>query len=150
MKYWEQLKALIKGEEKKLPIPGMDDKTSLLLILIKLAEVDGHVDHFEKMNINMLYNTFGVDTAKVNEYRDKLDDVVLVLPETKREKIDYFWRIITMMNADMYAHPKELKMARELGISLGFSQQKVDNALEYAQKNIGSVISFEEMEVMMM
>lgn len=150
MNYWEKLMALIKGEEKKLPIPGMDDKTSLILLLIKMAQVDGHVNHFEQMNIQLLSNTLGVDALKVSQYRDKLEEVVLVLPETKRERVDYFWRIITMMNMDLQAHPKELEMSRELGLALGFSKRKVETALEYAQKNIDSHISFEEMEVVLM
>ena len=150
MNYWDKLVEFFGGKDKKLPIPGMDDKTSLILLLIKMAQVDGHINHFEQMNIHILSNTLGVDGALVNKYRDKLEDVVLVLPQTKRERVDYFWRIITVMNMDLQAHPKELEMARELGIALGFSKKKVETALEYAQKNINTVISFEEMEVVLM
>lgn len=144
MNYWDKIVALFRGEEKKPPIPGMDDKTSLILLLIKMAQIDGHMNHFEQMNIQILSNTLGVDAMKVNQWRDKLDDVVLVLPESKLEKIDYFWRLLTMMKMDLYAHPKELEMCRELGLALQFKKKEVEKAIQYMQDNMKKVVKFEE------
>lgn len=143
MNYWDSIVALFRGEDKKPPLPGMDDKTSLILLLMKMAAVDGHVNHFEQMNIQLLSNTLGVDFREVNKWKTQLDDVVLVLPETKIERVDYFWRLITMMKMDLQIHPKELEMCRELGLALGFKQKKVDEALNYTLEKSSGVVEFE-------
>ena len=150
MNYWDKIVALFKGKETKPPIPGMDAKTSLILILIKMAKADGQICHFEQMNIHLLSNTLGVNMQMVNQYRDKLDEVVLVVPESKREKVDYFWRILNMMKMDLYAHPAELKMCKELGLALGFKKKKVEEAVQYMQDRMDKVVGFEELEVVMM
>lgn len=144
MKYWDEIISFFKGEEKKLPIPGMDDKTSLILLLIKMAEIDGDLSHFEQMNIHLLSNTMGVDMMKVNQWRGRLDEVVLVLPKTKEERIDYFWRLLTMMKMDLYAHPKELEMCRELGRALKFKKQKVEEAITLMNDNMERSVPYEE------
>ncbi len=146
MNYWERIIALFQSEDKKPPIPGMDDKTSLILLLIKMAQADGHVNHFEQMNIHLLSNTLGVDMRDVNKWRDQLDDVVLVLPKTEIERVDYFWRFLSMMNMDLNAHPKEQEMCRELGEALGFSKKKVEHAMAYALDKNNGAVKFEELE----
>lgn len=146
MNYWEKIVALFRSEDKKPPIPGMDDKTSLILLLIKMAQIDGHVNHFEQMNIHMLSNTLGVDIRDVNKWRDQLEDVVLVLPKTKIERVDYFWRFVTMMNMDLNAHPKEERMCRELGDALGFRKSRVEEAMAFALDRRNGAIKFDDMK----
>ncbi|NEN23688.1 hypothetical protein G3O08_09270 [Cryomorpha ignava] len=124
----------------------MDDKTSLILLLIKLAQIDGHVNHFEQMNIHMLSNTLGVDIRDVNKWRDQLEDVVLVLPKTKIERVDYFWRFVTMMNMDLNAHPKEQRMCVELADALGFRKSRVEEAMAFALDRRNGAIKFDDMK----
>lgn len=149
MNYWDKIVELFQGKKKKPPIPGMDDKTSLILLLIKMAQIDGHLNHFEQMNIHILSNTLGADMMKVNQWRSSLDDVVLVLPETEEEKMDYFFRILTMMKMDMRAHPKELEMCQELGIALQFKKKKVNKAIDFMQENLEKFVSFEKFKEVM-
>jgi|SRR5690606_7123347 len=146
MNYWEKIVALFRGEDKKPPIPGMDDKTSLILLLIKMAQIDGHLNHFEQMNIHMLSNTLGVDVRDVNKWRDQLENVVLVLPQTKIERVDYFWRFINMMNMDLNAHPKEQAMCRSLGDALGFNKQQVEVAMVFALDRKNGMVKFNDLE----
>lgn len=150
MKYWEKLIELINGEEKKQPIPGMDDKTSLILLMMKMAQIDGKVNHFEIMNIQLLSRTLGVDAIKVNQFKESLDDVVLVLPETPIERMDYFWRLLTLMKIDLYAHPKELEMCEELGMALRFKKKQVEKAVNYMQENLLRVVKFDEFKAKML
>jgi len=150
MNYWDKIVALFQGKKAKPPIPGMDDKTSLILLLIKMAQVDGHMNHFEQMNIQILSSTLGVDAMKVNQWRNKLEDVVLVLPETKEERVDYFWRFLTMMKMDLRAHPKELEMCQELGEALGFKKNKVEKTINYMVEKMDKVVKLDEFSIVLM
>lgn len=146
MNYWEKIVAFFREEDKKSPIPGMDDKTSLILLLIKMAQIDGHVNHFEQMNIHLLSNTLGVDIRDVNKWRDQLKNVVLVLPETKIERVDYFWRFINMMNMDLNAHPEEQAMCRELGEAMGFNKESVEAAMVLALDRKNGMVKFDDLK----
>jgi hypothetical protein len=132
------------GGPKLETIPGLDDKTSLILVLIKMAQADGHVNHFENMYIYMLSNTLGVDGAKVSALKSKLDIVDIVPPETRRQKIDYFWRILSMMKMDLHAHEKELEMSLDLGTSLGFSKKESNICIDYMCANMNKVVGFDD------
>ena len=78
----------------------LDEKTSLILSLIKMAQVDGRVNHYEQMNISMLTNTLGVDHAKVMLLKKDLDNIPVVAPESEKDKVKYYWRMLIMMKMD--------------------------------------------------
>lgn len=132
------------GGEKPDTIPGLDDKTSLILVLIKMAQADGHINHFESMYIHMLSNTLGVDGAKIGRLKQQLELVDIVPPETRFEKIDYFWRILSVMKMDLHAHEKELEMSYHLGRSLGFSKKETQKAVDFMCDRMRKVVGFEE------
>ena len=102
------------------------------------------------MNIQILSSTLGVDAMKVNQWRNKLEDVVLVLPETKEERVDYFWRFLTMMKMDLRAHPKELEMCQELGEALGFKKNKVEKTINYMVEKMDKVVKLDEFSIVLM
>ena len=74
--YWENFKNLFKPTSEQLaPIHGMDEPTSLVLILMKMARADGHVNHFEQMYTFLLTNTLKADVKLIREHSKDLDKV---------------------------------------------------------------------------
>jgi uncharacterized tellurite resistance protein B-like protein len=145
--YWENFKGLFStGDGQPAPINGMDEPTSLILILMKMARADGEVNHFEQMNTFLLTNTLKADANLIREYSDNLDNVPLIAPRERNEREDYFWRILTMMKMDLHAHPEELKMCEELGKVLKFSSKEVKKAIDYMTENMNKTVGFEEFQ----
>lgn len=124
----------------------IDAKTSLILALIKMARVDDHVNHFEQMNITMLTNALGVDHSMISLLKNDLDSFQISPPETYEEKVEYFWRILTMMKMDMQAHDKEISLCLELGISLGLPKHEVVALTEYMADHLNKFIKLEKFE----
>lgn len=145
--YWENFKDLFNtNNQQPAPIHGMDEPTSLILILMKLAQADGNVNHFEQMYTMMLSNTLKADSTMIRQYSSKLDEVPLMAPREQREREDYFWRILTLMKMDLHGHPEEIKMCEDLGKALQFSKKEVTKALEYMEANMNKTVSFEEFQ----
>ena len=124
--------------------PDLDEKTSLIIALIKMANADESVHHFEQMNISLLTNTLGVDPNKVAELRKNIDAVPIVPPKTKKEKLDYFWRILTMMKMDMHADERELILCKELGLGLQLSLFEVTHLINYMAERLREFVPFEQ------
>lgn len=124
----------------------VDAKTSLILALIKMARVDDQVNHFEQMNITMLTNSLGVDHGMISLLKDDLGSFEIVPPETYEEKVEYFWRILTMMKMDMHAHDKEIKLCLELGNSLGLPKHEVIALTDYMEAHVNKFIKLEVFE----
>jgi len=124
----------------------IEPKTSLILALIKMAQVDGHVNHFEQMNITMLSNTLGVDHSMVALLKKDLDSFKMTPPETYEQKVEYFWRILTMMKMDMHAHDKEIKLCKELGKALQLPKHEVDALTDYMAGHVRKFINLEKFE----
>jgi len=122
----------------------IDDKTSLIIALIKMANADENVHHFEQMNISLLTNTLGVDPNKVAELRKNIDAIHIIPPKTKNEKLEYFWRILTMMKMDMEADERELVLCKELGLGLQLPLFEVNHLITYMAERLREFVPFEE------
>ena len=124
----------------------IEPKTSLILALIKMAQVDGHVNHFEQMNITMLSNTLGVDHSMVALLKKDLDSFKITPPETYEQKVEYFWRVLTMMKMDMRAHEKEIKLCLELGVALQLPKHEVSALTDYMAAHVNKFINLDKFE----
>lgn len=125
---------------------SINPNETLVLTLIKMAQADGSVSHFEQMNITMLSNTLGVDHGVIATLKKDLDQVSIVPPETYEQKTEFFWRILTMMKMDMYAHEKEIQLCHDLGIALGLPRHEVEALVHYMSLNLKKFISLETFE----
>jgi uncharacterized tellurite resistance protein B-like protein len=125
---------------------AIDAKTSLILALIKMAQADEVVNHFEQMNITMLTNTLGVDHGVISVMKNDLANLEIVPPETYEEKVEYFWRILTMMKMDMDAHAKEIALCYELGLALGLPEHEVKALTDFMVQNVRKFIKLEAFE----
>tara|TARA_B100000809_G_scaffold67681_1_gene64733 strand:- start:454 stop:918 length:465 start_codon:yes stop_codon:yes gene_type:complete len=124
----------------------LDEKTSLIISLIKMAQVDGRVNHYEQMNISMLTNTLGVDHAKVMLLKKNLDNVPVVAPESEKDKVKYYWRMLIMMKMDLEAHEKEIELGKDLGVALGLPLNEVVGLMDYMVENVNKFIGLEKFE----
>ena len=124
----------------------IDSKTALILALIKMAQVDGHVNHFEQMNITMLSNTLGVDHGMVSLLKKDLDTFKITPPETYEQRVEYFWRILTMMKMDMQAHDKEIELCIELGLALQLPMHEVGALTDYMASHVNKFINLDKFE----
>jgi hypothetical protein len=122
----------------------LDDKTSLILALIKMANADESVHHFEQMNISLLTTTLGVDPNKVAELRKNIDSLPILPPKSKKEKLEYFWRILTMMKMDMHADERELILCKELGLGLQLPQFEVSHLMAYMAERLNQFVPLDE------
>ena len=120
----------------------LDDKTSLILALIKMANADEDVHHFEQMNIQLLTNTLGVDYNKVAEFKKNIDEVPIVPPKTKEDRLEYFWRILTMMKMDMHADERELVLCKELGLALHLSLFEVTHLMTFMVERLNEFVEW--------
>ncbi len=127
-----------------MPTPKINEETSLIIALIKMAQADDYVHHFEQMNIQMLSNALGVNHAEIALLKQNLDDVPVVPPETKDQKLEYFWRILTMMKMDLTADERELILAKELGLAMDLSKFEVTGLVSHMVENVLGFVSFEE------
>jgi len=127
-------------------VEQLDEKTALILALIKMAQVDGKVNHYEQMNISMLTNTLGVDHAKVMLLKKDLDNVPVVAPDSEKDKVKYYWRMLIMMKMDLQAHEKEIELGKELGVALGLPLNEVVGLMDYMVENINKFIGLEKFE----
>ena len=111
-----------------------------------MAQVDGHVNHFEQMHITMLSNTLGVDHNTIAVLKKDLDQFLISPPETYEQKVEFFWRILTMMKMDMFAHEKELALCKDLGLALKLPEHEVEALTNYMAKNVRKFIKLEKFE----
>ena len=120
----------------------LDDKTSLIIALIKMANADEDVHHFEQMNIQLLTNTLGVDYNKVAELKENIDEVPIVPPDSKEGKLEFFWRILTMMKMDMHADERELVLSKELGLALKLSLFEVTHLITFMVERLNEFVEW--------
>jgi len=123
---------------------NVDEKTSLIIALIKMANIDDSVHHFEQMNISLLTNAMGVDYNRVAELKKNIDAVPVVPPQTKDEKLEYFWRILTMMKMDMHADEREIVLCNELGLALKLSPFEVSSLITYMAERLREFVDLKQ------
>jgi uncharacterized membrane protein YebE (DUF533 family) len=128
----------------------LDEKTSLILSLIKMAQVDGKVNHYEQMNISMLTNTLGLDHARVMLLKKDLDNVPVVAPESEKDKVKYYWRMLIMMKMDLEAHENEIELGKDLGVALGLPLNEVVGLMDYMVENVNKFIGLEKFEAQLL
>jgi hypothetical protein len=78
--------------------------------------------------------------------KNDLATLEIVPPETYEEKVEYFWRILTMMKMDMDAHAKEIALCYELGLALGLPEHEVKALTDFMVQNVRKFIKLEAFE----
>ena len=125
----------------------IDAKTSLIISLIKMAQVDGHVSHAQQMNITILSDEMGVEGGLIAMLKQNLSAVSVVVPKTREKRVEYFWRVLTMMKMDMQINEKAIEMGKDVGIALQFTYHETESIVAYMVANVTKFIKLEMLEV---
>ncbi|NQY66509.1 MAG: hypothetical protein HRT72_02130 [Flavobacteriales bacterium] len=118
----------------------IDAKTSLIVSLIKMAQVSGEVSHPAQMNISILSDEMKVDGGLVATLKQNLSAVSVVVPKSAEGRIEYFWRVLTMMKMDMQISEGGIALGKEIGSELQFSYHELESIVSYMVENSNKFI----------
>ena len=76
---------------------GLDEKSSQLANLIKIANADGSINYFEDMFIKLIVGKMGITPREFKFVIDNLDKISFTAPKTDEQKISYFWQVLQVM-----------------------------------------------------
>ncbi len=128
---------------------GLDEKSSQLANLIKVATADGHVNYFEDMFIKLIVGKMGISPQEFKYVVDNIDKVSFTAPKTDEQKISYFWQVLQVMKMDMVADEKELELCKEIGQRIGFTNEQVDKMVNYMRGHLRNVIDLHHFQEIM-
>ena len=123
---------------------GLDEKSSQLANLLKVAFADGSVNYFEDMFIKLIVGKMGIKPQEFKYVIDNLDKISFTAPKTDEQKVSYFWQVLQVMKMDMVADEKELELCKEIGQRIGFSNAQVEKVVEYMASNLRTVVELED------
>lgn len=129
---------------------GLDEKSSQLANLIKVAMADGSVNYFEDMFIKLIVGKMGITPQEFKYVVDNIDKVSFTAPKTDEQKVSYFWQTLQVMKMDMVADEKELDICREVGQRIGFTNTQVDKMVDYMGSNLRKVIQLEDFKTLIL
>ena len=123
---------------------GLDEKSSQLANLIKVAHADGNINYFEDMFIKLIVGKMGISPKEFKYVVDNLDKISFTVPKTDDQKISYFWQVLQVMKMDMVADEKELKLCKEIGQRIGFTNTQVEKMVDYMGSNLRKVVELND------
>ena len=127
---------------------GLDEKSSQVANLIKMASSDGNVNYFEDMFIKLIVAKLGVTPQEFKYVIDNLDKIPFTAPKPEN-KVFYFWQTLQVMKMDMVADEEEIKFCKEIGLRIGFSVAQVEKMVTYMQGNLRTVIELNHFKELM-
>ena len=127
---------------------GLDEKSSQVANLIKMASADGNVNYFEDMFIKLIVAKLGVTPKEFKYVIDNLDKISFTAPK-EENKVFYFWQTLQVMKMDMVADEEEIKLCKEIGLRIGFSVAQVEKMVTYMQENLRTVIELNHFKELM-
>ena len=129
---------------------GLNEKSSQLANLIKVAMADGNVNYFEDMFIKLIVGKMGISAQEFKYVVDNIDKVSFTAPKTDEQKVNYFWQTLQVMKMDMVADEKELDICREVGQRIGFTNAQVDKMVDYMGTNLRKVIQLNDFKALIL
>jgi|TARA_B110000259_G_scaffold188239_1_gene245837 hypothetical protein len=127
---------------------GLDEKSSQVANLIKMASADGNVNYFEDMFIKLIVAKLGVTPKEFKYVIDNLDKISFTAPK-EENKVFYFWQTLQVMKMDMVADEEEIKLCKEIGLRIGFSVAQVEKMVTFMQGNLRTVIELNHFKELM-
>lgn len=108
--------------------------------LVLLARVDGNVSHLEQQLLNKIARRISLTDEQVAEICAHPEDYPNIPPTTREERYERFIQLIQLIVADGVIDPNEIKLVKSLGVSLGFTPEKIDEKfpiiLEHLRKGM--------------
>ncbi|WKN32304.1 TerB family tellurite resistance protein [Porifericola rhodea] len=113
--------------------------------LFHLALADGDLDKVEMEYIHMIGNKLGLERERVNELREQYaeEDIRYLRPPSGESFFSLFY-MINLILVDHEIHDKELQIAKQMVLKLGYTPDTVDIILNTIRQNQANNISVEE------
>ena len=123
-----------------------EQEKNYLRQLFSIASADGHLDDTEMKYIVSMGKRLNFSEDEIQELRDNLDEQQTTpsLPKTKEGKFFMLFSLINLIIADDEVHPREISIAENIVMRLGYDPDTVDTILETIQYNKTSGISPED------
>ena len=127
---------------------GLDEKSSQVANLIKMASSDGNVNYFEDMFIKIIVAKVGITPQEFKYVIDNLDKIPFRAPKEENNYF-YFWQTLQVMKIFMVADEEEIKLCKEIGLRIGFSNAQVEKMVTYMKGHLRSVIELNHFKEVM-
>lgn len=113
--------------------------------LFHLALADGNLDKVEMEYIHGIGNKLGLTRERVNELREQYaeEDIKYLKPPSGESFFTLFY-MINLILVDEEMHEKELIIAKQMVLKLGYAPDTVDVILDVIRRNQANNISVEE------
>ena len=111
--------------------------------LFSIASADGHLDDTEMEYIISMGKRLNFSEDEIQELKDELDtkQEPPTLPNNKEGKFFMLFSLINLIIADDEVHPREISIAENIVMKLGYDPDTVDTILETIRYNKASGIS---------
>jgi len=121
----------------------MKEKLSLLVQLIKLAEIDENLRETEYEFLLKCANILGVDRKDFDElFAEHID---FKPPKMETERILQFYRLVLLANVDLEVNTEEITFLREAGFKLGLNPDAVETIFIEMKKHETGMIPTEKL-----
>lgn len=120
-------------------------KKSHIANLIKIAKADNKLTQEEVIFIKSIAIKLGVSSADFNEVVLNVESIKEDLPVSSEGKIHALYDLLTLMSLDMNADQEEIDICKHIGSLIGFSEDKLNKAIQLAVNNVDNVVTKEQM-----
>lgn len=108
--------------------------------LVMLARVDGAISPAENQLLKRIATKLSLTDEQVQEICDNPEDYPFIPPVTREERYERFIQLIQLLGADGNMDANETRLARRMGVELGFTPERIDEKfpiiLEHLRKGM--------------
>ena len=94
--------------------------------LVMLARVDGKIDDSEVKLLSRIANRLSLTNEQVSEIVNNPNSYPMIPPTSNEDRFDRFIQFTQMMVVDGEVDPSEEKLLHKYGISLGFTEEQLN------------------------
>lgn len=104
------------------------------LNLVRIAKADGNLDELEMKLVLRFAAQYGISDEEIEQLLE-LDEPQELSGLNAATRVKYFYQALTVATVDFELSADEEQVMRKLGSRLGFADNLVDQALDFARKN---------------
>lgn len=104
------------------------EKLSLMQDLIRLSEVDNHVDFLEENFILTISDGLGISETELNHLKE--NPIPFNPQENEIDRITHFYRLILLMGVDGEHQKEEIQFCKNTGLRMGLNPVAMREIIE--------------------
>ena len=111
--------------------PTKRAKMAHIANLISLASIDGEISENEKNFVVKMAQVFGLTQEEFNQCFKDSDNLIIEVPKSDDDKVEYLKNVVVMMMADGHIDEKEREFAEYLAEEFGYNgKEAIDIIIE--------------------